>query len=437
MIGLDVNRLPTGWTLSPLDAVSEVVISNVDKKEYDDQQRVKLCNYTDVYYRDKILDRDDYMPATASQEQINRFTVQSGDVAITKDSETADDIGRPSYAPNNIPGLIYGYHLAIYRPFNKRVGRFMHYIFESLPIRAELQVRTPGVTRVGLSMDTLRNLRVPLPTPELAARIADYLDHETAEIDATIVEQSALIGLVHERQSASIDLAYQEAAQQATQSRPIKYSFRINPTVNKAKRHVPQNSVYLPMSALSEFGKIDTSWSRPTADMMGGYTYIENGDVVVAKVTPCFENGKGAVIADLPDGLGFATTEVTNFRSMGPALAEYLAVIFRTSRFRLGGEAEMTGAGGLRRVPDRYMNNFKIAELNTQKQRRLIERVGEIDRVSHGLVHDLNKAIEFARERRAALITAAVTGQIDVTARNKPASEQLEDDIAQGLHREN
>ena len=171
--------------------------------------------------------------------------------------------------------------------------------------------------------------------------------------------------------------------------------------------------------------------------MMDGYTYVENGDVLIAKVTPCFENGKGAVIAGLPDGLGFATTEVTNFRSMGPALPEYLAVVFRTSRFRLGGEAEMTGAGGLRRVPDRYMNNFKIAELNTQEQRRLIDRVGEIDRVSHGLAHDLNKAIDFARERRAALITAAVTGQIDVTAHHKPAAEQLEDDIAQGLHREN
>ena len=97
----------------------------------------------------------------------------------------------------------------------------------------------------------------------------------------------------------------------------------------------------------------------------------------------------------------------------------------------------MTGAGGLRRVPDRYMANFKIAELNTGEQRELIQHVEKIDRRSEGLVQDLDKAINFARERRAALITAAVTGQIDVTARNKPAAEQLEDDIAQGFHREN
>ena len=53
------------------------------------------------------------------------------------------------------------------------------------------------------------------------------------------------------------------------------------------------------------------------------------------------------------------------------------------------------------------------------------------------LRHQVEQALSFAQERRAALITAAVTGQIDVTARNKPAAEQLEDDIAQGLHREN
>lgn len=315
--------------------------------------------------------------------------------------------------------------------------KFIYHWTQSRAFWDQVNSQRVSSTIENLSAGRIAQFMAPQPPLTKQKEIADYLDHETAEIDATIVEQSALMGLVHERQSASIDLVYQEAAQQATQSRPIKYSFRINPTVNQATRQVPQNSVYLPMSAISEFGKIDTSRSRPTADMMGGYTYIENGDVVVAKVTPCFENGKGAVIAGLPDGLGFATTEVTNFRSMGPALPEYLAVVFRTSRFRLGGEAEMTGAGGLRRVPDRYMNNFKIAELNTQEQRRLIDRVGEIDRVSHGLAHDLNKAIDFARERRSALITAAVTGQIDVTARHKPAAEQLEDDIAQGLHREN
>jgi len=175
----------------------------VDKKSYPDEVPVRLCNYTDVYYQDVITSDLTFMEATASTEQVSRFTVRAGDVAITKDSETPDDIGRPSYVPEDLPGVVYGYHLAIYRPLDPNYSKFIRYLFDSSYIRAELQTRTPGVTRVGLSQDTLRNLRVPTPPPYIAAGIADYLDHETAEIDAFINQQSRLIALLDERRMAT------------------------------------------------------------------------------------------------------------------------------------------------------------------------------------------------------------------------------------------
>lgn len=339
------------------------------------------------------------------------------------------DLEGPTFATTEVTVL---------RPNPGVPQRFLAYVIQSQDFRSEAiasMTGAGGLRRV--SESEMKNFRAPAPDVATQHQIADYLDHETAEIDAAIVDQSSLMSLIRERQFASIDRAYQEAALRGKQLRPVKYSFDINPTVKYSAKQLPQDSVYLPMSAIGEFGEIDISWSRPTAEMVNGYTYVENGDVIIAKVTPCFENGKGAVISSLPGGVGFATTEVTNFRSMGSALPHYLAVVLRTSRFRANGESEMTGAGGLRRVPDRYMANFKIAELNTGEQRELIQHVEKIDRRSEGLVQDLDKAINFARERRAALITAAVTGQIDVTARNKPAAEQLEDDIAQGFHREN
>ncbi|WP_431696147.1 hypothetical protein [Kocuria rhizophila] len=279
----------------------------------------------------------------------------------------------------------------------------------------------------------------PLPAPPAVEQeaIADYLDHETAEIDATIREQERLADLIRERQSASIDFEYKAASREASRMLPVKHLFTINPSISHSKKQIPEKSTYLPMSAIGEFGSIDTSWLRPSDEMAYGYTYVENGDVLLAKVTPCFENGKGAVVSTLPGGVGFATTEVTCFRPIASMTSRYLSVILRTSRFRLGGEAEMTGAGGLKRVPDRYMMNFRMAHLEVLDQQNLVDRVDKIDRNSQELIGDLNLAIALARERRAALITAAVTGQIDVTARHKPAAEQLEDDIAQGLHREN
>ena len=456
MIGLDVNRLPTGWTLSPLDAVSEVVISNVDKKEYDDQQRVKLCNYTDVYYRDKILDRDDYMPATASQEQINRFTVQSGDVAITKDSETADDIGRPSYAPNNIPGLIYGYHLAIYRPFDKRVGRFMHYIFESLPIRAELQVRTPGVTRVGLSMDTLRNLRVPLPTPELAARIADYLDHETAEIDAAISDQIALIELLEERQQVQkYRLATGQTLATSRGAEVVRFwgELPLDWSLQKLQWHFDIGNGSTPSTSTARF------WDQD------GFPWLNSSVVNHPSVVHPSRRVSHTALEELhlpivpPGSLLMGITGQGKTRGMvttldieatinqhlaylvprspqSPISVEYLRLALDVAYPELRQLSD--GNGGTRGALTCYMlQQFRVPVPPKNLQDALVTEARRETARTVQAVADAESFIALARERRAALITAAVTGQIDVTARNKPAAEQLEDDIAQGLHREN
>lgn len=83
------------------------------------------------------------------------------------------------------------------------------------------------------------------------------------------------------------------------------------------------------------------------------------------------------------------------------------------------------------------VENFKIPLPSMSEQEEVLKQVDAEENVMLQTRSDIRSAIALARERRAALITAAVTGQIDVTARNKPAAEQLEDDIAQGLHREN
>ena len=87
-----LGEMPRHWNVRRLKHVCQVFPSNVDKKSYDGESPVKLCNYTDVYYNDKIVGGADFMAATATEEQIARFTLQAGDTIITKDSETANDI---------------------------------------------------------------------------------------------------------------------------------------------------------------------------------------------------------------------------------------------------------------------------------------------------------------------------------------------------------
>lgn len=100
--------LPDAWRWQPIDSLASVKVSTVDKKSYEDELPVSLCNYTDVYYNDEITGTLDFMRATASCSQVANFTVRAGDVVITKDSETSDDIGRPAYVPRDLPGVVYG-----------------------------------------------------------------------------------------------------------------------------------------------------------------------------------------------------------------------------------------------------------------------------------------------------------------------------------------
>jgi type I restriction enzyme S subunit len=101
--------------------LTDIAISNVDKKSVDGEVPVGLCNYTDVYYNYRITGAVEFMAATATREQLRRFSLRAGDILLTKDSETAEDIAVVALVPNDLPGVVCGYHLAVVRAKQSRV----------------------------------------------------------------------------------------------------------------------------------------------------------------------------------------------------------------------------------------------------------------------------------------------------------------------------
>lgn len=127
------------------------------------------------------------------------------------------------------------------------------------------------------------------------------------------------------------------------------------------------------MEAISEFGPADSSRSRPTSELAQGYSYIADGDVAYAKVTPCFENGKGLRAEDLPGGYAFATTEITVMRPGKDLDSRYLAWLLQSEDFRAPGEARMSGAGGLKRVPESYAASYRIPRPRPEVQQAIAD----------------------------------------------------------------
>lgn len=199
--------VPTGWEIRRLKQFCTVFPSNVDKKSIEGEALVKLCNYTDVYYNDSISAEMEFMDATAPEEQVKKFALRAGDVIITKDSETADDIAIAAYVPKTLPGVICGYHLSMLRPRADVNGLYVKRVFDSIYAKSLFAVRANGLTRVGLSQYAVDNVELPLPPSHEQLAIATFLDHETAKIDALIAEQKRLIELLQEKRQAVISHA--------------------------------------------------------------------------------------------------------------------------------------------------------------------------------------------------------------------------------------
>ncbi|AWE97786.1 restriction endonuclease subunit S [Pseudomonas aeruginosa] len=171
---------------------------------------------------------------------------------------------------------------------------------------------------------------------------------------------------------------------------------------------------FLPMEAIGEDGSLNLEQNRPVQDVRNGYSYFEDGDVAFAKVTPCFENGKGALMQGLQYAAGFGTTELTVMRPVQDVTdARHLSYIVQSTQFRTLGAAAMTGAGGLKRVPDEFTRNFPVA-FPPRTERELIG--DHLDRETariDALVAKKTRFIELLREKRQALITHAVTKGLD------------------------
>ncbi len=193
-----LGKVPAHWEVRRLRTVVEMRVSNVDKHSEDGEKPVRLCNYVDVYKHDKIHADMDFMQATASDEEIERFRLQAGDVLITKDSEIWNDIAVPALVETSAPDLISGYHLALLRPMQVILGAFLLRALQSPTIAFQFHVEANGVTRFGLSHDAIKSALVPLPPFPEQTVIVEYLDAQTAMIDGAIAATRREIELLRE-----------------------------------------------------------------------------------------------------------------------------------------------------------------------------------------------------------------------------------------------
>lgn len=148
---------------------------------------------------------------------------------------------------------------------------------------------------------------------------------------------------------------------------------------------------FVPMPAVSEDGKIDCSDIRSYKEVRKGFTYFAENDVLFAKITPCMENGKGAVARGLENGIGSGSTEFHVLRPIaGKSNPYWLYIITMFDTFRVGARKVMTGTGGQLRVPIGYLNDYPISLPPIELQNSFEEFVHQSDKSKF----ELNRALD-------------------------------------------
>lgn len=193
------------------------------------------------------------------------------------------------------------------------------------------------------------------------------------------------------------------------EAKRLKYVAIINPSKTEIS-HLPKSLEvsFLPMELVGE-GILTLDKTKTLEEVGQGFTYFRDGDVVIAKITPSFENGKGSIVAGLANGIGFGTTELHVIRPSHQLDKKFLYYLTISNDFRAIGAGLMQGTAGQKRVPDSFLLNYPIAYPPSAEQQvigaYLDHQTAKID----ALIAKKQRLLDLLAEQRSALISQAVT----------------------------
>ena len=328
-------------------------------------------------------------------------------------------------------GIAFGTtELHVIRPLEHLDAKFLFYLTIADDFRSFGEAEMLGAGgQKRVPEDFIKDWATSIPPLRTQHRIAQFLDEKTARIDGLIEKKRALLDRLAEKRQALITRAVTKGLNPDASMKPsgiawlgdvpahwgckrLRFTMLTNPSKREIKLKDDELVSFVPMEAVGEYGGLNLETEKELADVADGYTYFADNDVVIAKITPCFENGKGAIASGLKNGVAFGTTELHVMRGDENLLTEYLFYICMSHPFAKIGGSEMYGAGGQKRVPERYLKDFRIGLPSTDEQIEIIEYINRVNGNSDLQAEKTLESVNKLAEYRAAIITSAVTGQI-------------------------
>lgn len=364
-----------GWEIKKLGEICE---SDLGKTLNQSKDKGELYPY--LCSINVLWDKFDFTvvkQARFDDKELERYTVRKGDLLICE----GGDIGRAAIWNQDNP-ILYQNALHRVRLINNDViPRFVMLFLKYLKLSGVLDTRYgKGVTIKHLVKSSL--LSIPIPVPERAEQ-----ERIVGELDCLSRIIAAKRAQLRELDTLAQSIFYTMFGDPITndkgwQTKTLGNVCVVNPPKKDTLADVQSDDFvsFIPMEDLSvKAGYVKSKQQRLCKDVQSSYTCFADNDILMAKVTPCFENGKVGITQNLVNGIGFGSSEFIVIRPVN-VIKEYVYFVIQTPIFIDEAVKRLTGTSGLRRVPRTYVEECIISIPPIDLQQQFAEKIENIER---------------------------------------------------------
>lgn len=388
-----------------------------------------------------LVPLSDFSDKIAEPERLRHYKVASPGQIVMNPMQAGNGMFAICYTPGLISPDYRAFELT-----DEADPRYLVALFKSEAMRATFRAESKGLGTgtagfLRLYPERFGSLFAPFPPLEEQRRIADYIDAYSVQVHRLVAAKRRLLKAVHERNQLALhELLVRGLNNDGPRTpsghpwlgdvpkgwgvAPLKQFAAVNPTLGRSLPDRAEEVAFLPMERIGVDANVDYGERRQIQAVSSGFTSFAAGDVVLAKITPCFENGKAAWLNEMPTQVGFGTTELHVLRPTSRLRPELLLQWLRLDLFRQWGAVSMVGAAGQQRVPPRFVRDFVIAvSPSAEEQERMVVAARALNDEHHFVTDRIRREIDLILEYRDNLIAAAVTGRLDVREAAIPVLE--------------
>lgn len=334
---------------------------------------IRITNVQNGYIEDK---EPRFYPLSRERE-IQKYILKENDILIS----LTGNVGRVALLEKKYLPAALNQRVACLRLKNKIIYKpFLFCFLNSYFFENQCITNSKGIAQLNLSTEWLRDYEIPLYEYKSQVQIADKF-HAINKLIGNRKRQLELLDMIVKSRFIEMfgvpgtdDFGWGLAS--------LGDVCKVNP--KKGQDQQPNHNIevsFVPMSAVSEQGTINTTTVKQYDEVKTGFTYFIENDVLFAKITPCMENGKGAVARNLHNGVGFGSTEFHVLRPInGKTNADWIYALTIFHKFRLDASNHMSGSAGQRRVPASFLENYRVSVPPFELQEKFSDFIEKIDK---------------------------------------------------------